>query len=195
MNGLISRGLYSYVRGHHGSALWSDAVAEAGLAPGEFEAMLTYEDALTSRMFDAVAGLLKRPRPNVMEEVGTHMLTNPGGESIRRLLRFVGATFEDFLNSLDDLPERTRLAVPHFNLPEMRLRKHSGGQYSLLCAAPVAGYGHVMVGLLRVMADDYRALALFEHRGTGPEGDCVAITLIETSHSVGQTFVSGARAG
>ncbi|MFD2738969.1 heme NO-binding domain-containing protein [Sulfitobacter aestuarii] len=195
MHGLINRSIQSYVCDNHGTAFWSEAAARAGLDFSEFEAMLTYDDALTPRLLDALAALLGRQRAEVMEDIGTYLASHPRVEAVRRLLRFGGVTFEDFLHSLDDLPDRARLAVPDFDLPAVELREQAPGHYSLICSAPVAGYGHVMMGVLRVMADDYGALALLEHRGGAQGVETIAVTLVESSYSTGRAFDLGARAG
>ena len=56
--------------------------------------------------------LLGRPVAGMMEDLGTYLIMNPSFPAVRRLLRFSGVTFLDFLHSLDDLPDRVRLAVP-----------------------------------------------------------------------------------
>ncbi len=74
------------------------------------------------------------------------------------MLRFGGVTFVDFLHSLEDLPDRGRLALPDLDLPELHITDHGPDFFTLKCRAELTGAGHVMVGLLRAMADDYGAL-------------------------------------
>ncbi len=195
MHGLINRSIQSYVCDSYGTDIWVDLTQRVGLDFVEFEAMLSYEDALTPLVLDAVSQVLGRPRDEVMEDIGTYLVSHPSFEAVRRLLRFGGVNFEDFLHSLDDLPDRARLAVSDLHLPRIELREHAGGQYSLICDAPVAGYGHVMMGVLRVMADDYGALALLDHAGSGQGIETISIKLIEADFSHGRRFDLGARVG
>ena len=162
MHGLINRSIQSFVCDSYGTDIWIDLIQRADLDFVEFEAMLTYDDALTPLVLDTVSEVLGRPRGDVMEDIGTYLVSHPSFEAVRRLLRFGGVNFEDFLHSLDDLPDRARLAVSDLHLPRIELREHGEGQFSLICDAPVAGYGHVMMGILRVMADDYGALERFQ---------------------------------
>jgi hypothetical protein len=195
MHGLINRSIEGYVRAAHGDATWARAAAAAGLDPGGFEAMLTYDDALTPRVLDAVARVLGRPRGEIMEDIGTFLVTGPGSEPLRRLLRFGGVDFEDFLQSLDELPDRARLAVPDLVLPALRLKLVAPGRYHLDCAAQVAGFGHVIMGILRAMADDYGALVLLDaaagHAGT----ERLTIDLVSARFSEARTFRLGAETG
>lgn len=193
MHGLINRSIQSYVCNSHGVQTWSEVAAKADLKFGEFEAMLTYDDALTPRVLDTLASVLERPRDEIMEDIGTYLVSHPDFEAVRRLLRFGGVNFEDFLHSLDDLADRARLAVSDLNLPELRLLEQRDGMFCLECESPVAGYGHVMMGILRVMADDYGALALLEHDGTQEGVETVSISLVATDFSEGRRFELGAR--
>ena len=195
MHGLINRSIQSFVCDSYGTDIWIDLTQRADLDFVEFEAMLMYDDAVTPRVLDAMSEVLCRPRDDIMEDIGTYLVSHPSFEAVRRLLRFGGVNFEDFLHSLDDLPDRARLAVSDLNLPRIELRAHANGQFSLICDAPVAGYGHVMMGILRVMADDYGALALLEHLGRGQGVETVSIMLVEAEFSKGRQFDLGARVG
>lgn len=195
MHGLINRSIQSFICDSYTADIWIEIAAKANLEFTEFEAMLTYEDEITPRVLDAASGVLARPRNDIMEDIGAYLVSHPSFESLRRLLRFGGIDFEELLHSLDDLHDRARLAVSDLELPRLELRSHGGGQFSLICEAPVTGYGHVMMGILRVMADDYGALALLEHTGSSGKTETLSIMLIEADFSEGRSFDLGARAG
>ncbi len=137
---------------------------------------------------------MNRPRDDVMEDIGTYLVSHPNVEALRRLLRFGGVTFIEFLHSLDDLPDRARLAVADLNLPRIELHDHGPSRFSLICKSPVAGYGHVMMGILRAMADDYGALALLDYQGRDKRVETISISLIETEFAKGRVFDLGPRA-
>lgn len=195
MHGLINRSIQSFVCDSYSAEVWSEIAAKANLEFIAFEAMLTYDDAITPRVLDAASEVLGRPRNDIMEDIGTYLVSHPTFEPLRRLLRFGGIDFEELLHSLDDLHDRARLAVSDLELPRLELRAHGGGQFSLICDAPVVGYGHVMMGVLRVMADDYGALALLEHTGGTGQSETLSIVLVEADFSEGRSFELGARAG
>jgi len=194
MHGLINRAVQCFVTDTYGQDTWVEATRRADLESVEFEAMLIYDDEITPQLLDSVAQVLDRPREEVMEDIGTYLVSHPNVEALRRLLRFGGVTFVEFLHSLDDLPDRARLAVSDLNLPFIELRDHSPTRFSLVCQSEIAGYGHVMMGILRAMADDYGALAVLEHTGGGKGIETIAISLIETEFAEGRVFELGARA-
>ncbi|WP_299611828.1 heme NO-binding domain-containing protein [uncultured Tateyamaria sp.] len=194
MHGLINRAIQCFVTDSYGADKWVEATRFADLDFVEFEAMLIYDDDITPRVLDAISQILDRPRSDVMEDMGTYLVSHPNVEALRRLLRFGGVTFVEFLHSLDDLPDRARLAVSDLNLPRIELRDHSPTHFSLICESPIDGYGHVMMGILRTMADDYGALALLEYTGSGNGVETISVTLVETEFAEGRVFDLGARA-
>ncbi len=189
MHGLINRSIQCFICDTYGADVWADVVCAAGLGFDQFEAMLEYDDTLTHAVLDAAAQRLLRPREMLMEDLGTYLVTNPKQPAPRRLLRFCGVTFVEFLHSLDDLHDRARLAVPDLELPQLELVGYRAtGDFTLYCRWRHPGFGHVMIGILRAMADDYGALAYLEHRGA--EGCCerIAIRLLEDDFSEGREF-------
>jgi hypothetical protein len=195
MHGLINRSIQVFLRNTYGPELWLAVAEAADLGFDSFEAMLSYDDRLTEQVIDAAARLLNRPREVVLEDLGTWLVSQRGQDGLRRLLRFGGVGFVDFLHSLDELEGRSRLALPELDLPRLHLRAISADRFALSCDAPLPGVGHVIVGLLRAMADDYGALVLLDHEGAGPEGEVVSIHLLETQFSVGRRFDLAARTG
>lgn len=194
MHGLINRAIQCFVTDSYGADKWVETTRVADLRFVEFEAMLTYDDAITPALLDAVSHVLKRPRDDVMEDIGTYLVSHPNVEALRRLLRFGGVTFVEFLHSLDDLPDRARLAVSDLTLPRIELRENAPSQFTLICECPLQGYGHVMMGILRAMADDYGALAVLEHTGAGQGIETISIALVEPEFAEGRAFELGARA-
>ena len=52
--------------------------ADLGLV--EFEAMLMYDDGMTAQILDAMSAELGRPLPEVLEDLGTYLVSNPNTE-------------------------------------------------------------------------------------------------------------------
>jgi hypothetical protein len=166
MLGLINRSFQFFLRDTYGSTLWDAVAAEAGIASSGFESMLTYDDQVLDQVIDAASSHLRRPRESLLEDLGTYLVSHGNLVTVRRLLRFSGVNFSDFLNSIEELPERGRLVLPDLDLPDLDLTDLGAGHFRLRCAAELAGAGHIVMGLLRAMADDYGALVLLEHLGT-----------------------------
>ena len=202
MHGLLSKAIQFFVQDSYGIALWDTILQRSGVAqqlgPDGFEAMQLYDPSLVDAVLACAADLLATPRDSLLEDLGTYVVSNDRMEALRRLLRFGGVSFTDFLHSLEDLQGRTRLAVPDLHLPAITLDEEGPGRFRLTCHQCPGGFGHVMVGLLRTLADDYGALVVLEHCGDSPPAPArradrrydegIAIELHDPAYHAGRRF-------
>ncbi|MFV0333876.1 MAG: heme NO-binding domain-containing protein [Tropicimonas sp.] len=188
MHGLVNRSIQCFLQDMYGDRLWTKIARDLELEDCGFEAMLSYDDALTRQVLDMATRLLDKPVEMLLEDVGTYLVSHPNTEGIRRLLRFGGETFSEFLLSLDDLPDRIRLAVPDLEIPALELFGGEDGQYELRVDGPHAGYGFVMIGVLRAMADDYGALVILDHCAQDKAGMVIRISLLDSEFAEGRSF-------
>lgn len=195
MHGLVNRAIQCFVRDSYGMSRWLEVTRRAGVEITDFEAMLHYEDTVTEALIEAAKEVIGVSEDTILEDLGTYLVTHPNVEALRRLLRFGGVDFVDFLHSLDDLPERAKLAVDDLDLPAMEVRQHSAETFSLTCRSDRPGFGYVMMGILRTLADDYGALVFLEYRGNQTDAEVIDITLVEQAFASGREFELGARAG
>ncbi|MBL9059229.1 MAG: hypothetical protein JNK88_04295 [Mangrovicoccus sp.] len=62
------------------------------------------------------------------------------------------------------------------------------------CRSGNSGFGHVLVGILRTLADDYGALALLDHEGCCDGEEWIGVHILSTEHARGRPFQLSARA-
>ena len=93
-----------------------------------------------------------------MEDIGTFLVSARNGEALRRLLRFGGANFVEFIFSLDELNERSEIALKDLNLPQLSVERINQNSVSVRVDQSWPGFEHVMAGILRSLADAYGAL-------------------------------------
>lgn len=192
MNGLVNRAIQNFLRDGWGDAAWADAAREAGAPVAGFEPLMDYDPALTGRLVAAAALRLDRDGACLLEDLGTWLVSHPSRAGVRRLLRFGGPDFREFLQSLDDLPARARLALPDLRLPPLRLELRGDGLFLLHVGPGFAGAGAVARGLLRAMADDYGALAVIEGEDGAEDGSAVVtIRLLADDFAEGRAFLLG----
>lgn len=188
MHGLINRSIQCFLRDTYGSEMWLGVAKAVDLPVDGFEALLTYDDALTTDVLREACAVLAKPVEEVMEDLGTYLISHPNSVALRRLLRFGGATFSEFLHSLDDLQGRARLAVPDLELPLLDLREHSPGSFTLYSTYKHEGFGHVAVGILRAMADDYGTLVMLEYLCSKNQVAMISIDVHEVKFARGREF-------
>ncbi|WP_068112944.1 heme NO-binding domain-containing protein [Tropicimonas marinistellae] len=188
MHGLINRSIQCFVQDTYGEGRWLSISSSMGVPPDGFEAMLTYDDKLSLKLLRTVVSQLDKPEEMLLEDVGTYLVSHPNTEAIRRLLRFGGETFDEFLHSLDDLPDRARLAVSDLVLPELQLEDNGEGNFILHVRGPHRGFAFVLVGVLRALADDYGALVLLDHRTQDDGNMAIEIGLLDSAFAEGRRF-------
>lgn len=188
MIGIVNRAIENFLRDTYGSA-WDDVMQVLELDHASFEPLLGYDDALTGRLLAAAEARTGKLREALLEDLGIYLVSHPRYAPLRRLLRFAGVTFEDFLLSIDELPERSRLALPDLELPEIRVFAIGPEEFELSCGPGLPGFAHVLAGCLRAMADDYGALVTLSLGSEGEDGAaCIEITLHVVAHSDGNGF-------
>lgn len=184
MDALLLRSLQGYVLDTFGPSVWQAVCRRAQLPAETFEPMLRYASGTADRVAVHVAEVLGRPVETVWEDMGTYLVTNPGHEGVRRLLRFGGLGFADFLHSLEEMPGRARLAMPDLDLPEVVLQELGPDRFDLRCVSQIKGMARVLVGMLTAMADDYGALCLIEVAGEGR----IHVRILDQAHGEARPF-------
>jgi len=189
MHGMVNRALQGFLTATYGEGVWAETRSQAGLPFDEFEAMLQYPDAMTLHCVQAAAHVLHKQPNAVLEDLGTWLVTDPDLEPLRRLMRFSGASFVDFLHALEDLGDRGRLVLPDLDLPQITLERAAGGRFRVHARWAVPGIGPILMGCLRAMADDYGALAFLNLGGVAADGtECGEIQLLDAAFSQGRSF-------
>jgi hypothetical protein len=194
MHGLVNKAIEAFVADTYGKDAWRIIAAAAELEEASFESMMVYEADITPRVIACATQVLKVDQADFLQNLGTYLVAQPTQRAVRRLLRFGGVDFVDFLYSIDDLHDRARLAVSDLNLPTLELREHTLNQFSLTVRSDVEGFGHVLIGLLTAMADDYGALVMLEYGGRQANVETIGIALLEKAFASGNRFDLGARA-
>ncbi|AJE48057.1 heme NO-binding domain-containing protein [Celeribacter indicus] len=189
MHGMINRAIQCFLRDTYGPRTWQKVAENANLGFDNFEAMLSYPDQVTLDVLGHAARHLHKPVETFLEDLGTYLVSHPNVEAIRRLLRFGGENFTEFLFSLNEIEGRVRLALPDLDVPALSVEANADGTFRLICSNAMPGFGYAVVGVMRAMADDYGALVFLEHEGWRDSGEeAVTIHLLETAYAQGRSF-------
>jgi hypothetical protein len=162
MHGLICRGFEDFLVTTHGGATWDAVRQEAGLPQVSFEALLSYRDGDFMALQRAASGVLDMAVASLMEDLGTWICTHPPLAPVRRLFRFSGPTFRALIASLDEVDARARMALPDLTLPALRVQADGPDRHWVDTFWNIPGAAGVLMGVLRVMADEYGTLVMIE---------------------------------
>jgi Haem-NO-binding len=185
VHGLVNRSIQTFLRDTYGSDLWHRVATASGAPAHGFEAMLMYPDDMTDAVLSCAAQELRKPVDILLEDFGTHLTSV---EALRRLLRFSGAEYADFIEAIEELPGRAQLAVPEIDLPVLDLQSDAPGCYNLTACGPRSAFAPVLAGVLRGMADDYGSLALIDGPVRAGDQATIRIELLETRFAAGRDF-------
>ena len=192
MHGMVNRALQGFVTATSGAATWAEVRGQAGLPVEDFEAMLDYPDEMTLACFEAAAHVLHKHPNALLEDIGTWLVTDEQLEPLRRLMRFSGPSFLDFLTSLDEMADRGRLALPDLDMPDIALERLDAATFRIRARWRLPGIGPIVAGCLRAMADDYGALAVLHLDGIEADGaETLRVHLLDATHSRGRHFELG----
>jgi hypothetical protein len=188
MHGLANRAIQRFVIDTYGDGVWSEIASTAALGFETFEPLLVYDRTITDTVIKAASFELGKPREIFLEDLGQYLVSHSNSEALRRLLRFGGATFRSFLESLEDVPGRARLALPDRDFPNIEMHEMGPGHFMIVIQADIDGIGHIVLGAIRGMSDDYGALATIEHRGSFHGTERLTILVHDEGFSEGRQF-------
>lgn len=193
VHGLVNRAIQTFISDVYGDQTWAEICRDAALGFDSFEALLIYDSALTEAVLAAACRRLKRDRAPLLEDMGTYLVAQLRSGAVRRLLRFGGESFEDFLHSLDDLHDRARLALPDLDFPRLVLSQNGPLSFELSFQWDKPGFAALALGILRAMADEYGALVLLDHVAGEGVHERITIDLLDPDFAAGREFRLGAR--
>jgi hypothetical protein len=176
MNSLINRGIEEFLRSTYGETLIQAVAQDGHSATGMVAPMgAGFGPAALHR----AAQHLSKPFTEMVEDLGAWMTRI---EPVRRLLRFSGRDFKDFLLRIEELPGRAHLILPSLKLPRLQIDAVDDSVWVKMLD-PDDHWRFVLVGLIRGMADDYGALCLIS---TGNQ--LIRVDIWEEKFSEGRLF-------
>lgn len=179
MHGLINRSIEAFLRQVYGETLWQEVARSEGVDPRGFLTVRSYPHPVSNGLIEAAAQRLGKPAPELVEDLGAWLARL---EAIRRLLRFSGRSFPEFIHRLGELPGRARMIVPDLDMPPIAVRTISPGHLEVRIDG-IEGWTWGVAGLIRAMADDYGALGLIQQ-----DGKVVNIHISDDEFSEGRGF-------
>ncbi len=187
MHGLINRSIEGFLRDTYGDTFWGEVAEASGIDNRGFQTIRDYPDAMTHGLINKAAMRLDKPEGELLEDLGAWLASR---EPVRRLLRFAGRDFAEFLHTLDELQGRSHMVIPDLDMPRIRVELRDKNEVRLVMADCFPEWRSVMAGLVRCMADDYGALGLIM-----VDGNAVIVHISDDTFTEGRHFKLGAGLG
>lgn len=152
MHWLIRRSVESFLRDIYGDVVWQS------LRRASDDAMMYLSNDWHGRdLISDAARHLDKPTDDMLDDLGAWIARQ---ERMRRLFRFSGGSFREFLENLEMLPDRVSTVLPDFDIPPMQIFSADRDFVQISLSEGYERWAHVLAGVVRVMADDYGVLGL-----------------------------------
>jgi len=192
MHALVFKGIRGFFMALHGTTVWAKIMQDAHISDDDIDLDRLTDVALGRGLLTTGAKAMGQDMPQMLEAFGLYLTAHPTTQALRRLMRFSGADFIEFLYALPDLPPRVALAVPDLHLPRIDVADMPGG-VEVAVRDDLPGFEHILAGIIGGMADDYGALIHIEQtdcqaNDDRPEYSYWAVLVIDEFHSSGRSF-------
>ena len=188
MHGLVNKSIERFILDTYGTNVWATVSRSMGETDLCFDALWPYPDDVTFHLIAASAQAVPKHVDDLLEDLGTYLVSHANCEHIRRLLRFGGVDFVDFVVSLEDIPDRATLALDDLILPRLEVISQTETEYRIKVQPIWRGFATVLAGALRAMADDYGALVFIDRVSPEVGWDHINLILFDTSFAEGRSF-------
>lgn len=179
MHWLVRKSIESFLRDTYNERLCRTACHVPG-AGSQQDFIL---DRHSRDLIDDAARFLDKTESDLLEDLGAWIARQ---ERTRRLLRFSGRNFREFLLNLELLPDRMRMIVPDLPMPQMRVVEDGGDCLRVEIPSDRSEWLHAIAGLIRCMADDYGVLGLI-----WTDDDRVIVQISDGAFTSGRSFWPG----
>ncbi len=186
MHRLIIRSIEGFLRETYGGDLWKQTAAASGIDADGFQFMSKHPDTVVWKIARNAAARLNKPDIEVIEDLGAWLARF---EPVRRLLRFSGTDYREFITGLDEFLGLAQLAIPELKLPRLNVIVRNDSIYEVVIDMPQPFWRPLAVGVLRAMADDYGALVVIDWSDADPEAiKPIRVELLAASFAEGRRF-------
>lgn len=180
MHGLINRSIEGFLRDTYGDSVWHEVAEAAGIDARGFQTIRDYPDAISHGLINHASLRLDKPESELLEDLGAWLAAR---EPLRRLLRFSGRDFADFIYALEEWPGRAHMVIPGLGMPRIAIEPVQKDEWRVVMSGCFPEWRSVMAGLIRAMADDYGTLGLI-----AVEGAAVRVRVSDQSFAQGRRF-------
>ncbi len=163
MYGMVNDAVRTFIVQNHGEAAWATICDDANVTTREFEQLLTYDDDVTYRLVGAISKHLGADASQVLEVFGQYWPEYAKGTAVGNMIKFGGDSFIDTLESLDEMHQRVKIAMPDLRPPSFELEPVDDENYRLHYFSEREGLAPMVVGLLHGLAAQHEVVVQVEH--------------------------------
>lgn len=157
MYGLVNRSIEGLITRDFGRDRWLAVRARAGVPEEPFVAMRAYDDSVTYALVGAASEELGLPASALLEAFGEYWTVHVAHASYGDMLRHYGDSVAEFVSNLDAMHLQVATSMPELVPPSFQVEELPGGVLRVEYRSKRAGLAPMVAGLLRGVAQIYRA--------------------------------------
>lgn len=163
MYGVINQAIEDYVTGAYGEDNWTLIRQRASVVDAFFVSMERYPDAVTYNLVVAAAGVLDIDAGELLEAIGEHWVEFAKSHGYRAMFSLWGDNLIEFLENLDMMHARVKVAMPDFEPPHFRCERGGPDTARLHYHSRRPGLAPMVVGILRGLARHFDVVVHVDH--------------------------------
>ncbi|OED37852.1 hypothetical protein AB833_22315 [Chromatiales bacterium (ex Bugula neritina AB1)] len=191
MYGMVNQAIEDLVIETAGEDAWREIKEHAGLAENGFESSVIYDDEVTLSLVAAASEKLKLPPEQILHAFGRHWILYTGREGWSSVFEMTGYDMESFLDGLDEMHARVRVAMSEADTPQFTLHRESD-HLSLEYHSNRDGLAPMVNGLLEGLAEHFDEHWSIQHTGQRAEDGFDTFRLRQIATATGSTDAKAA---
>ena len=167
---MVNKAVQGLITERFGAPMWDKIRTKAGLPDEPFVSMEQYPDESTYALVGAATTELGIGAAEILREFGRYWMLYTAQAGYGELLESAGRTFPEFVQNLDLLHSRVKLAFPHLRPPSFSVSELEQNRLTLHYFSSRAGLAPLVMGILDGLAERFRIKIDMQHE-TSAEGE------------------------
>jgi len=169
MYGMVNNAIRAFIDKKHGPDAWARICDRVAVDPGEFAALLPYDDALTMKLVTQAAKTTGMSVEALLTEIGRYWVHFAARSSFGPLLAFGGAHFEEFLGNLDAIHSKIKASLPKLAPPSFRVEAMPGDTVRVFYRSTRDGLFPFVEGLFKGLSEHFgQTVEILDFEKLGP---------------------------
>lgn len=154
MYGMVNLAIQELLCRRYGTEIWENIRSQFSIPTEQvFLTVEQYPDELSTNILTAASGLIGRPLPQLLEELGEYWIPFAQRSGYGELLGLLGGNLFEALGNLDNLHMRVGLAFPELQPPSFWVTDVQGNTFMLHYHSQRAGFAPMVPGLVKGLGE------------------------------------------
>lgn len=168
MYGIVNKSIEELIVQNYGADKWEEIKTKTGIEISYFISSETYDDEITFKLANAIAGELNVTVSDVLKTFGEWWILHTGRKNYGYLLESGGDNFKTFLLNLPAFHNRVIMMYPKLTPPEFKITKVEDCSLHLHYLSKRKGLTDFVIGLLSGLGKFFSTAVHLEHIETIP---------------------------